>query len=450
MENLKKISQSNKWYHIILLLIFLYMFVLNCFTPYLADDFRYMFSWKTYEKIESLKDIVISMGAHRYFMNGRIVSHFLEQFFLMFPKIFFNLCNAFIFVWLIHSVYQICNYWEKRNTFLLISIAMAYWAFIPAFGQVTLWQIGSLNYLWALAFAMMFLKPYCTVYYHENSNYRIWQKQLWKKIIFLPLAFFFGMYSETTSLIGILMAFGILFASGRQKCHENWYLFLPVFSAVIGFIMLVSTPSEMQNKAEGLFSPYQIFLNVSNLTFILQKHFFLLCLAWVLLMLVAIRQKMSGKKRILSLGFFLGALASNYVLVVASYAAERSLCTTGLFLIIACMILLSELKSAREQFICQMLFCALSVQFAFSFITGSLDIAETYHRSCIREEQVVEQKAEGKQDIYLNIIYCQTKYSPVYDLEDLDMENPNSWQNDPMAKYYGVERIYGVGENPYR
>ena len=125
------------------------------------------------------------------------------------------------------------------------------------------------------------------------------------------------------------------------------------------------------------------------------------------------------------------------------------MCTTALFLIIACFILISELASAERQMICQALICTLSVQFVFCFITGSIDIAETYHRSIIRENQVIEQKAAGEQDIYLNFIYCQTKYSPVYDLKDLDLQDPDSWPNASMAKYYGVRRIYGVGENPY-
>ena len=214
-------------------------------------------------------------------------------------------------------------------------------------------------------------------------------------------------------------------------------------------ISLVMMPSEMQNKAGGLFSLYQLFLNLSNLTFILEKHFFIPSVVWAFLMVIALHQKLSPRKLVLSAGFFLGALAANYVLVVASYASERSLCTTGLFLIIACFILITEINLTQGKLICHALLCVLSVQFIFSFITGSLDIAETFHRSLIREEQVMEQKAEGKQDIYLNFIFCQTKYSPVYDLKDLDMKDPDSWPNDSMAKYYEAEHIYGVGENPY-
>lgn len=449
MERLKRANQSKGWYYGIFFLLFLCMLALNSLTPYLVDDYAYMFSWETGNRIQSLKDIAISMKTHAYTTNGRIVAHSLEQFFLMFPKFFFNICNALVFVWLIFSVYTICNYGKVRNVFLLISIAMAYWVFIPAFGQVTLWQVGSLNYLWALSFSTLFLKPYCDMILHESYDYTVWQKQLWKKILFLPIAFLFGMYSETSSLIGIFMAIGILIASGKCKRRANRYLFLPLLSAIIGFIALVMMPSEMQNKAGGLFSLYQLFLNLSNLTFILEKHFFIPSVVWAFLMVIALHQKLSPRKLVLSAGFFLGALAANYVLVVASYASERSLCTTGLFLIIACFILITEINLTQGKLICHALLCVLSVQFIFSFITGSLDIAETFHRSLIREEQVMEQKAEGKQDIYLNFIFCQTKYSPVYDLKDLDMKDPDSWPNDSMAKYYEAEHIYGVGENPY-
>ena len=449
MDKYMKINRSKNTYYIVVLLLFFCMLIFNFFTPYLVDDYGYMFSGETGERVQTLKDIAISMKAHSQKTNGRIVAHSLEQFFLLFPKPIFNICNAFVFVWLIVSIYQVCNYGKERNAFLLVSIAMAYWVFIPAYGQVTLWQDGALNYLWALSFAMLFLKPYCELYYSKSSNYCVWSKKYWEKIAFLLLAFLFGMYSENASLTGILMAIGILFVSGREKRRCNKYLFFSLLSAMIGFITLIMMPSEMQNKAGGLFSIYQLFLNLSNLTFILEKHFFIPSVVWAILMVMALHQKLPPKKLVLSAGFFLGALAANYVLVVASYAAERSLCTTGVFMIIACFVLIPELNLTQENMFCHALLCLLTVQFIFSFITGSLDIAETYHRSLIRQEQVMEQKAEGKQDIYLNYIYCQTKYSPVYDLKDLDLEDPNSWPNGSMAKYYGVEHIYGVGENPY-
>ena len=60
-------------------LCFLAALLLNAMTPYLSDDYYYMFSFATDERIRTLGDIVPSMVSHATFANGRLVSHSLEQ-----------------------------------------------------------------------------------------------------------------------------------------------------------------------------------------------------------------------------------------------------------------------------------------------------------------------------------------------------------------------------------
>ena len=45
-------------------LLFFFMLVCNILTPYLADDFTYMFSFQSGERIRNLLDIFPSMLAH--------------------------------------------------------------------------------------------------------------------------------------------------------------------------------------------------------------------------------------------------------------------------------------------------------------------------------------------------------------------------------------------------
>ena len=41
------------------------------------------------------------------------------------------------------------------------------------------------------------------------------------------------------------------------------------------------------------------------------------------------------------------------------------------------------------------------------------------------------------------ILIYLTEYSGVRYLKDLDLENPDTWPNTGMAKYYGVARVIG-------
>lgn len=67
---------------IILLCMFVFILILNILTLYIADDFRYLYSFNDRTKrIENISDIILSMRAHRYHMNGRLVAHTIVHFF---------------------------------------------------------------------------------------------------------------------------------------------------------------------------------------------------------------------------------------------------------------------------------------------------------------------------------------------------------------------------------
>ena len=94
---------------IILLSIFAVMLYMNFLTPLYADDYQYQFSWANRTiRIQNISQLVSSIKAHYYVMNGRVVVHALDQFFLMIGKNKFNIINAFGFTMLIYlSAYHI-------------------------------------------------------------------------------------------------------------------------------------------------------------------------------------------------------------------------------------------------------------------------------------------------------------------------------------------------------
>ena len=85
----------------VLLAIFLLLLYCNLHTALVADDFQYCFSFADGSRISSVGQILPSMAAHRYVMNGRVFAHALVQLCLLLPKGIFNVCNALAFTALI-------------------------------------------------------------------------------------------------------------------------------------------------------------------------------------------------------------------------------------------------------------------------------------------------------------------------------------------------------------
>ena len=113
MDRIKKLNSSRCGLLIAMTAVFIVMFVLNCMTPYLVDDYGYMYSYADGTRVRTISGLIQSMYQHCFKVNGRVVAHTLEQAFLMVPKAVFNLANALMFLFVIYSGYRICNYGKK-------------------------------------------------------------------------------------------------------------------------------------------------------------------------------------------------------------------------------------------------------------------------------------------------------------------------------------------------
>ena len=90
MTRIRQLNASRHGMIISSVLVFVIMFLLNSMTPYLVDDYGYMFSFADGTRVRTLSGLVQSMVRHCFTVNGRVVAHTLEQVFLMMPKPVFN------------------------------------------------------------------------------------------------------------------------------------------------------------------------------------------------------------------------------------------------------------------------------------------------------------------------------------------------------------------------
>ena len=85
---------SSRMFRLVAGLVFCWMLLLNCLTPYLADDYTFAYAFDTGERLHSLPQLISSLVFHYHEWSGRVIVKFFAQGFTMFPKLLFNVCNA--------------------------------------------------------------------------------------------------------------------------------------------------------------------------------------------------------------------------------------------------------------------------------------------------------------------------------------------------------------------
>lgn len=419
------------------------MLILNCLTPYLADDFRYMYSFKDYQPIRSLGDLIASMQEHSLCINGRLVSHTLEQIFLTMPKMVFNLCNAAVFTGTVWLMYRLCNLGRKRNALLFAICFGLLWLFTPAFGQVMLWQVGALNYLWAVTFCLVFIAPYVLRFLRGRELIT----RRWQQALFCAAAFFFGWYSEITSFVGICMAIALLVLGRicKKDSLKTWRL-LPVVFAICGFIVMFRMPAQMANKSSDSMTLEVLQQNLKICNNMLETHAQTLIGIWMVVFVLAFLARVPWDRLLISALFAVAGICANYMPIVASYYPERCMITTFAMLTMAVAFVagsLMELDGKREKIVCAGALSVLGVAVLVSGLQGCYDIYRCYNLNEAREEMIAQSVEAGQLDVVVSYIIPQDDHTPGYDLWRLDTANPDAFPNQAMGIYYGVNSLLG-------
>ena len=127
MQKVIRCVKENKWTTITIGVMFFIAVLYNVMSPYAADDYSYMFSAVTGERISNVFQIVISLMDDYLKVNGRVLPHFFVQFFMIFPKWVFNLVNAAMYVVLIGLLLNRAGAKNKVQPLLWLAVAIAMW-----------------------------------------------------------------------------------------------------------------------------------------------------------------------------------------------------------------------------------------------------------------------------------------------------------------------------------
>ena len=92
----KQIKQTSLKDAVFLTVVFALTCFLTALTPLIADDFNYAFSWADETRIDSFRQIISSMEAHRIWTHGRVFAQGWVTLFMMWPRWMFPLFNALV------------------------------------------------------------------------------------------------------------------------------------------------------------------------------------------------------------------------------------------------------------------------------------------------------------------------------------------------------------------
>ena len=432
-------KKNRKSLYIVLMLIFLFMLLLNILTHFYADDYTYMNSFATGERISSIGDIFKSLVSHAKNMNGRLVAHFFVQLFLFLPVAVFKIINPLIFVLQIFIVVRLCGKNKNDPLFFVLSFAFI-WIFEPAFGQVNLWLDGSCNYLWASVFALLFLYPFADLFMNGKNI-----KNPFVAVFFVILGFLTGAFSENVSSAVIFMAFLFIILTAFMKKHKISFIYIASFvCSLLGFLFMLLQPAERAGKVSD-FSLGTLRINFISVLNIL-KSFWLLIMLFVVLAVIAFYKNISKDKIILSVILALGALFSSFILIFAEYVPERCMAFAVVLFTAATINILKELFDSDLYIFARCISAVILTAMIYFVFIGTNDIYSSYCFSKENNETIEKCKENDILDVEIPVFTPYTKYSPSYGLKYLDTEDTDTWPNSSMAAYFGVKSIKGYYE----
>lgn len=433
-----KKTEKSKLYltYIILFFIFAFIFVLNIYTPLLADDYSYSFGLNG--KIKSLFDIIENQIHHYLTWGGRSVAHTIGQIFLMFPKMIFSIFNSFMYTILIYLIYmfiKIDN--QKASPFFMVIIHLLIWFVAPAFGQNCLWLIGSCNYLWTTVVILCFIYQYI-----KNDKL----KDRWSTIVVMfLLGVLSGWTNENTAAGTIVIITAILgYNKYNKKNLFKWNL-SGLMGLVLGFIVMIAAPGNFVRSDQFEDNSFILIKLVKRFIEATQGMFnYMLPIIIMIIILVSIivynKKKIDHKPVI----FFIGSICTIYAMCLSPTFPERAWFGIIVFATISVMYLLNEVISYERiiKYIVTDLVIITFIFFGKTYITTFLEIRNLHSVWIDRIAKIEKAKKNNKSEVRLNKYVTNNRHNPAYDLADIT-DQYDVWPNTSISKYYKIKKVIG-------
>ena len=428
-------SGNHRPFLLLCVLVFLVVLGLTALTPMVSDDFAYCFSFADWTRIRHVGQIIPSMAEHRNVTNGRVIVHGLVQLLLLLPRPVYCALNALNAVLLCALIRRMIALPSRKQEMVILLFGICFFCcFLPAFGENVLWLDGSLNYFWGLSCSLLFLFPFLMDYlalpHHES---------VFLSVMRIFLAFVFGTWSENASLVFLFLAVCLYLLQWIKTRQFRLFPLLWIVAAMAGYVFLMTAPATAGRA--GAPSISVIGYNFRVIFDAARNDLLWPLLIWAVLFALAVSCHVEKRLLIVSALLFVGALLAHLSYTFAAYFVPRHLCTTVFLLMLAAVLLLAGLcRVDRPVFSCVALAC-LSVLFLLQFPVGVLDVAVSYHKQQLREQQIDTALAAGQRSVVLENYYPYTAYAVLF---ELSLSDPSVGPNINIADYYGLDSVLGL------
>lgn len=428
-------SGNRRPFLLLCVLVFLVVLGLTALTPMVSDDFAYCFSFADWTRIRHVGQIIPSMAEHRNVTNGRVIVHGLVQLLLLLPRPVYCALNALNAVLLCALTRRMIALPSRKQEMVILLFGICFFCcFLPAFGENVLWLDGSLNYFWGLSCSLLFLFPFLMDYlalpHHES---------VFLSVMRIFLAFVFGTWSENASLVFLFLAVCLYLLQWIKTRQFRLFPLFWIVAAMAGYVFLMTAPATAGRA--GASSVSVIGYNFRVLFQAARDYLLWPLLIWAVLFALAVSYHVEKRLLIASALLFVGALLTHLSYTFAAYFVPRHLCTTVFLLMLAAVLLLAGLCRVDRPVFSGAALACLSVLFLLQFPVGVLDVAVSYHKQQLREQQIDTALAAGQRSVVLENYYPYTAYAVPF---ELSLSDSSVGPNINIADYYGMDSVLGL------
>ena len=416
-------------------------FALNIYTPLVADDFSLSFG------IYSITDI-FRFQYHMYFnWGGRNIAHFFAQFWLLTGKPLFNIANTAVYcVFILLVQFHITGTFKKFNPLVFLTLNVAFWVFVPVWGQNFLWLTGSANYLWTTTIILFFLVPFRKAF--DNPEYQL---KTPFSVLFLFLGILAGWCNENSgaAVLFLLISYFVCKIIRKEKLAP--FEILGAVGFLAGFAIMIAAPGNFARMAvieeyfdiprsPGLLAYIQRFVSITRL-FIANYGLFFLAISIFLGFDLIYHKKQ--KLHLFSYFYGLVVLAGTYSMLLSPFFPERAFFIVTVFMVITLgnVLVQSNLKvpDIVKRNPLWFVIPILAI-ISFNFLDTTREIVGTYLRWQDRIELIFMEKEKGNIDIVVNPIHAQNRHTAAWGLGDVSLDEDN-WVSISVARYFGLNSI---------
>ena len=415
--------------------IYVLMLALNGMTPMSGDDFCHYFGLDG-EHIRTLPQIGENLRNLWLNTNGRVLAHFFVYLMQIPPRFVFRVLNALMLPGLLWLMLRYLPGKEKGKLGCLLLGFMLIWNWMPGFGEVFLWLTGSCNYGWGLPLLFAALLPFYRAALGNAEKMGRGRAALWCLLCLLT-----GAFNENCGIALLAAAFLLNMIAWFGERRFPAAAALAWLFGLLGFALLLLAPSTLATRT-GELSLRALALGLKQVLRRLEEEMLPLFLLYALLFAWALEKKTERRVILSSAALMLGGLISALALSAAVYQVSRCFAVTGCLSTLACLVLGTSLPEKERKGRMTAVLALVSVLFVFSFLRGSGDVFSLFLQGREREAAIRAARESGQQEVTLKRFVTTTGYAEV-SYEELE-EAPDFWYNDLLAKYYGIERVYGL------